>query len=238
MLAKRFVSGPRKVVGTCHRTLLLLALGVAMSCPTQARAWTEFLSMDVLPENAGWMAIFDGSPGSSPSVSGGVPNLAAEFYREYQAPANWLSTVNAATGYTIEFRLRVLTAGTRYPFYEIGVWYHDHANLTILAIDPGRIYISVPGNGQPSATLDATAWRTYRIVVMGNHHQIFVDGVLTIDYQHPGIAEGTEALVFGDLGYPPLSQSEWDYFAYETGAVVPVVPTTWGRLKTLYRSAR
>src|SRR5262245_45012312 len=38
---------------------VLLALAVAMFGPTPARAWTEFLSMEALPENSGWTPIFD-----------------------------------------------------------------------------------------------------------------------------------------------------------------------------------
>jgi hypothetical protein len=43
--------------------------------------------------------------------------------------------------------------------------------------------------------------------------------------------------MFGDRGGCGYSQSQWDYVAYDTHAVVPVAQTTWGRLKRLYRGA-
>ena len=44
--------------------------------------------------------------------------------------------------------------------------------------------------------------------------------------------------MFGDMGSCGYSQSEWDYVAYESAPVVAVAPTTWGKLKTLYRAQR
>jgi hypothetical protein len=69
-----------------YRLALLLALGVAMLCPAPARAWTEFLSMDALPENSGWTPIF--YAGSSVVVNGGILTLTASSFREYTAPPN------------------------------------------------------------------------------------------------------------------------------------------------------
>lgn len=57
--------------------VLLLSVGVCASLPRSARAWTELLSMDVLPEQAGWTLIDDGNPFSSSVVSGGILALNA-----------------------------------------------------------------------------------------------------------------------------------------------------------------
>ena len=65
-----------------------------------------------------------------------------------------------------------------------------------------------------------------------------VDGALTLDYPHPGTGEASQVLMFSDMGSCGYSQSEWDYVAYETAPVVAVAPTTWGKLKTLYRAQR
>ena len=219
-----------------YRLGLLLALGVAMSCPAPARAWTEFLSMDVLPENAGWTPVFDA--GSSVVVNGGILTLTASSFREYAAPASWLATVDASVGYMIEFRMRILAGGNCYAGRQIGIWYHDNTNVTILGIDADRIYVHYPTHGQPFAMMDATLWHTYRIVVQGAHHQVFVDGALVLDYPHPGTGMASRVLMFGDFGECGYSQTEWDYVAYDTQAVVPVAQTTWGRLKTLYRGER
>ena len=77
--------------------------------------------MDALPEQTGWRLIPDGYAGSSSVVSGGILTLTAERFREYVAPASWLNTVDAAAGYVIEFRMRILASTGCYPGREIGV---------------------------------------------------------------------------------------------------------------------
>lgn len=217
---------------------LVLASGTALLEPVPASAWTEYLSMDALPEASGWSTTFDGSPGSSSVVNGGILTLTAASYREYLAPPSWVSTVQAAVGYKIEFRMRVLTrrAGcTGNP--GIGVWYADNTNITIISIDPEGIYVHYPHG--PNAGLGATQWHTYTILVLDSHHQIYVDGTLTLDYQHPATGDASHILMFGDLGGCGYSQSEWDYVAYDTApGPVSAAPTTWGKLKALYRGAR
>ena len=218
-----------------HRLGLLLALGVAISCPAPARAWAEFLSMDVLPQYVGWTLANDIA--YPPVVNGGVLTLSAGGFCYYMAPASWINTVNAATGYTIEFRMRAIMQSYRPGIFNEGIWYHDNTNLTMLSLDSDSIYISYPYIG-PVAHLDATLWHTYRIVVLGSHHQIYVDDVLTLDFVHSGVGGGSMILGFGDFSTNSSSLAEWDYVAYETQAVVPVAQTTWGRLKTLYRGER
>lgn len=228
---------PKRVLFMKHHRLgLLLVFGVAMTCPAPARAWTEFLSMDVLPDSAGWATISDG--GSS-VVNGGILTITSPSFREYYAPATWINTVSIVTGYTIEFRMRIVSAGHCYPYMNVGVVYHDNSYLSMVGCDPDRVYMAYPDYPQTFAALDVTQWHTYRIVVLGTHHQVFVDGDLTIDFQHPGTGGGARILTFGDVNVNPNcpSVTEWDYFAYETDAVVPVAQTTWGRLKRLYRGA-
>ncbi|HKQ57456.1 MAG TPA: hypothetical protein VJY35_06280 [Candidatus Eisenbacteria bacterium] len=217
---------------------LLLALGAATFEPPPAAAWTEFLSMDVLPENSGWIPIFDG--GGSSVVSGGILTLAASSYREYRAPASWINTVSIATGYTIEFRMRLVTS---HPDCQgIGVWFFDNTWLTTLYVNPDHIWISYPffGGNPPRAPVNGYDWHTYTIMVQGTHHRVFIDGAPALDYVHPGEGSGTRVLNFGDMaGSCTSSQSDWDYFAYDTAPQpVAAAPTTWGRLKTLYRAER
>lgn len=215
---------------------LLLALASLAIAAAPAHAWTELLTMDVPPENVGWWPLVDG--GGTSVLNGGILTLTATSYREYWAPGSWISTVNIATGYTIEFRMRIVSESQCYPDREVGLWYYDNTYLTIVSIDPDRIYVHYPTSGQPSAALDATLWHTYRIVVLGTHHLIYVDGALAIDFQHPGTGDGSHIFSFGDLGACGYSQSQWDYVGYDTDAVVPAARTTWGRLKTLYRGER
>ena len=214
----------------------LLAFGLVLSCSDPAQAWTEFLSMDVLPESVGWTLIcpdqtFQPGPGSS-ALSGGLLTLTSTWFREYRAPASWINTVNAAAGYTIEFRMRIVSGPSRYPDWRVGVWYEDRAAQTVISIDSSRVYAASPPG--PYASLDGTAWHTYRIVVLGNWHRVYVDESLAIEFQHPGASSGAY-LQFGDLGGPGTTISEWDYFAYETQSPVPVAATSWGRIKSLYR---
>lgn len=216
---------------------LLLALGAAVLEPAPAGAWTELLEMNVVPEQSGWSPVFDGSAGSMSVVKGGILTLTSKSYREYRAPGSWLDTVDPAAGYVIEFRMRILIDIQCVEGDEIGVWYHDQTNVTVLSIGAGRIGVRYPTNLY--ASVDAKAWRTYTIVVQGSHHRVFVDGVLTLDYLHPGTGAGAKALLFGDLGPCGYTQSEWDYVAYDTAPrLVSTAPTTWGRLKALYRSER
>lgn len=226
----------------CFVTALLRLISISLLAimPVPARAWTEFLSMDVVPESAGWTLFADDQPGSSSVVNGGILTLTTPWYREYRAPASWLNTVSNVTGYTIEFRMRIVSAGHCYYDDNIGVWYYDNSNITVVCFDPDLIYVHYPTPGQPSAPLDVTQWHTYRIVVVGTRHQIFVDDNLTLDYQHPGTGLGTPGLYFGDLGVTRCgpTQTEWDYLAYDTHAVVPVATTSWGKIKALYRNGR
>jgi len=214
---------------------LLIAVGLSCMWPAPARAWIEFLSMDVLPQNVGWTLAMDVA--YPPVVNGGILTLSAGGFCFYMAPASWINTVNAATGYTIEFRMRVIMQSYRPGQFNEGIWYHDNTNLTMLALDSDSIYISYPPGGAV-AHLDATQWHTYRIVVLGSHHQIYVDDVLTIDFGHSGVGGGSMIFGFGDFSSNSASLAEWDYVAYETQAVVPVAQTSWGHLKTLYRAER
>ena len=110
---------------------LVLALGPGVLAPMPARAWTEYLAMDALPEDSGWTPIVDDYPVSSSTVSDGILTLACHQFREYKAPASWLGTVDAAAGYRIEFRMRILISDRCYAQREIGVWYHDRTIGTI-----------------------------------------------------------------------------------------------------------
>lgn len=217
-----------------HAALLPVVIALLSSAFVPAHAWTEFLSMDVLPQNVGWTLFSDG--GSS-VLNGGIMAISTPGYREYRAPASWINTVSTTTGYTIEFRMRIVTQ-SHHPGQNVGLWYHDNTYLTVISFDLDAIYVSYPTTDAISAGLDATLWHTYRIVVLGPHHQIYVDGALTLDFQHPGTGDGSNVFDFGDLGGASSSHSQWDYIAYDTQAVVPVAPTTWGRLKTLYRGER
>jgi hypothetical protein len=219
--------------------LLPALLMVSVLAASPANAWTEFLAMDGNPELYGWRLVGDGGVTSSTTTLNGIMTLNAERYREFWAPPTWITTVNLASGYIIEFRMRILQMTPCYPHAEVGFWYHDRTHLTKISVDPDRVYIAYPTVYGPEYALDARAWHTYTIVVYGTHHRLYVDGSLAIDYDHPPWGDGTEIFSFGDLGGDcPSSRTEWDYVAYDTAPVVPTVSGTWGKLKTLYRGVR
>jgi hypothetical protein len=184
--------------------------------------------MDVLPETVGWRLIEPGS--GTATLNNGILRLSTPGYMEYSKPGFY------SPSYTIEFRMRILSMSDCC-LRNIGVWYHDLNNCTILAIHPARISVSYPTDVQLYATIDATLWHTYRIEVLGSHHQVFVDGVLTLDFLHSGTGACDDLVMWGDLG-GGATQSEWDYFAYDVNSPVPVGQTSWGKIKTLYRGGR
>jgi len=214
-----------------HRAVLLLTLGAAIFGSGTAQAVNVYLSMDVLPETVGWVLIDPGS--GTATLNNGILTLTTPGYMEYRKPGIY------APAYTIEFRMRILSV-SQCCDRNIGVWYHGLTNCTQISINPARISVIYPYDLQVYATIDAMQWHTYRIEVLDSHHQVFVDGVLTLDFQHTGTGACDNFIMWGDLGGGGASQSEWDYFSYQFNDPypVPVAQTSWGKIKALYRDSR
>lgn len=212
---------------------LLLLSAFSMAASTPASAWTELLTMDAHPRNSGWT-------GGAGSVNGGILHLIANDFTYFGAPDSWTSMVSPATGFRVEFCMRIVNAPNCYPLTDVGVRIHDNVHLTIITINKNRLYISNPQYSAPyDVSLDATQFHVYTIEGIGTSRRVFVDGELVLDYDHGNNAIGAPGFGFGDLGSHAncgASETEWDYVAYDVAPVVPVAPTTWGKLKTLYRA--
>ena len=80
--------------------------------------------------------------------------------------------------------MRIVSKVDCHPYADVGLRYATPQNDAYFSIDSNRIYAEDGTNdGHPYADLDGTVWHTYRIVVLGSHHQIYVDDVLTLDFQ-------------------------------------------------------
>lgn len=223
------------------RAYPLIAGLAALVVATSALAWTGELTMDALPESEGW-TLYDEGTGSS-TVDGGILNLRCDYFRFYRAPvALWDETVRNATGWTIEFRMRIIDKGSCYYLADVGLWIQDDVRLRIVSIDPDRFYVAYPRTGidPPYVPLDATQWHDYRLVSLGDMMWVFIDGVLELTFQDPEVGVGSDGLYFGDLGSDifagcEYSNTEWDYVRFETAVPVASRSSSWGQIRSLFR---
>ncbi len=215
------------------RSLLRLAFvlpALALS-PVLAPADSQYLTMDALPSEEGWQEIADG--GGSSTVSNGILTIDSPSDRSWWAPDAWLQSVDSSVGWHVEFRTRLVAAENG---GSLGVWIHDLDHLLVFYLEKNQVYIGYPTVELfPMDTTDAH--HTYSISGQGNHVDILIDGALVFAYDYGFQGDGTEALIFGDMAGGYWTLSDWDYFYWSTdGLPVPAENTTWGRIKSLYRS--
>lgn len=224
----------RKLV---HR---LASIAVALAAGHQpAMAVTETLTMDALPEEAGWQLISSG--GTTAAVADGLLTVEVPGgFREWRSPDSWHDNVNNAAGWEVEFRMKIISSGSAYPQVNVGIRVDDLVHLTFLSIDEDLVFLEGGGwhilGEFPMDTTDD--FHTYRMTGRGDAIEVFVDGALVLGVTNPyGHGEPTGTIQFGDQNASLLSPSVsvWDWLSYVTLGPVPVEATSWASVKNSYR---
>ncbi len=191
---------------------------------TAAVSWatpqTTILDMDTDPVSSGW-AVAQGS--GSHNVASGILTLNAASFYYLRAPASvWDDVVDAATSFTIETRMKIVSAGTT-GSNGVRIWASAASRLWKIDIVDGSVVL---GGGCGSVAMDTTAdFHVYRLEAGLLTADLFIDDVEVISDCNHGF--GTSALHFGDGGAVTSTVSEWDYFSVTTDQPSPGRQVTW-----------
>jgi hypothetical protein len=219
----------------------VVGIGTFDACAAPA-TWDWYYDANAAPTTGGSVDAPQGTPQSSFSAVYGVPaeSVSGGIFTAstlgtagtgragaYQYPTNSssLAYLNSATGYTIEWRLRLNTidqdeagmGSTQLTFDDgrTGVtgWYQlgfDVVDGQYTAILQGA---SVSGN--VSAVVDNTDFHTYRVAVLGNDATLSIDGNLVGVVSDPRFIDDN-TLIFGD--HTGLNDSSYSVdYLYVTG---------------------
>lgn len=198
---------------------------------------TEELSMDVLPEEAGWQRL----GGGSATVDGGFLTMdvpkACFCHQEYRSPNSWFETVNNAWGWEVAFRMRVESSASNFPYVNVCLHIDDRRRSIVVGLDEDRVFLEA-GIVIASFLVDTTdSFHTYRIVGHHDALDVFVDDVhaMSVTNTNPVIVP-TGIVDFGDCsaGSNP-SMTTWDFFRYETYGPISRQGQSWATTKSLYR---
>lgn len=216
-------------------TSITLAIGLSARLVFGA---TEELSMDVLPDDAGWEAF----GGGSAMVDGGFLTIDTQpvfHFQQYRSPSSWFETVNNAWGWEVVFRMRVDSSAPTFPYTNVSVLIDDRTHSVVVGINEDSVVIEAGGLIVESFFMDTTdSFHTYRIAGHYDTVDVFVDGVLSLSTTSSyGGGSPTGIVDFGDRNASPQTPSvtTWDFFAYETYGPVSVEGGTWASIKSLYR---
>jgi hypothetical protein len=220
--------------------LAVLAVALAAS-HRPVMAVTETLSMDILPEEAGWQ-LFSSPGGTSATVADGLLTIETPGggHHQWRSPDSWGDNVNNASGWEVKCRMKIVSSGSVYPWVNVGIRVDDFVHLTCLSIYEDRVYLEGGGweilGEFPMDTTDD--FHTYRLTGRGDSIEVFVDGALMLSVTNtwgPGSPVGT--IEFGDTNVSPMSPSVsvWDWLSYATNEPVSVERTSWATVKSLYR---
>lgn len=138
--------------------------------------------------------------------------------------------VTAASGYTIETRLKVTactdTAGTLLLNASYGVKNHN----SWLQFYGDKI----TWGSNVLTNMDTSAWHTYRLVGLDNAYQVYVDGVLVDGSLENGFGYNSalNRLIFGGGGTGYAGAAQVAYFRFTKGAFAPPTPNDKSRRKS------
>ncbi len=192
--------------------VLLLALA-ALAGAGPARASTptrlEFATLPPAP----WVTT------QPASVSGGVLTLGSQGATRLVGPApdDWNGTVDNALGWTVETRMRLDSAVTA-PCSDTTAWVYatDRRSTWILSFGHGAACLIYPQSfAFPMDT--QSAFHTYRLQVLLDHVQLFVDGASAIDQHVQGAGGGTQGLFLQSVD----ATSFWQYLTFDTTPSLP-----------------
>lgn len=234
---------------------LTIAAGLLAGTSSAAPVWTYTYDADRLPDSGGSIKDSTMTPYSSfyrlgsvvsESVGSGIysgstigSNSGAWFYRTANPDA--LANLNSDIGYTVEAKLKI---------NEIDLDYDGGIGAFTITLDEGRAgvdrfwqlgftvisgqyYAALKGGAGPElAPIDNTAFHTYRVTVLGNAAQLYIDGNPTPAASVPSLRNlATDELDWGDVTGTADSSYQLQYLSvYDGGAVAVPEPATCGAL--------
>jgi len=228
-------------------SLTLAALVCAAAAHAQPYTFRWEASSGNLPDlGCPFWTLTDNSA-AVPSLSAGVLTLATtsagsnNLYYADQAP-----DVVVPNPWILEFRGRYVsgTSGST-ARSAMMVQASTVANvLASIAIGPDQVKI-LSGDFTIGATANVDtdgAFHTYRIVIngtsLGSPVQVYYDSGLILNGALYSLAQPAARVLWGEASTLAFGTSEWLYFEHNGSAascVTPVAPSSWGRIKTLYR---
>jgi hypothetical protein len=227
--------------------LALAALLAAAAAHAQPYTFRWEAAAGLLPDlGCPFWTLTDNSA-AVPSLSGGVLTLATtstgsnNLYYSDQAP-----DIIVPNPWILEFRGRYVS-GTASSTARSAMMVQAStvANvLTAIAIGPDQVKI-LSGDftiGATAAVDTDNAFHTYRIVIngtsLGSAVQVYYDSGLILSGSLYSLAQPAARIVWGESSTLAFGTSEWTYFEHNGSAascVTAVAPSSWGRIKTLYR---
>jgi MYXO-CTERM domain-containing protein len=206
-----------------HRSILSAALVAALASVTQAApsTWDWYYDANVTPSTSGSIESPLGTPQSSFSVVYGSPTesispagihntstLGTNSGGAYQYTTNnSLAVLNSATGYTVEWRMRINSIdqdeagnGSLALVVEDGTATNSWWFLAFDVVS-GQYTAFLQGASAGNALttpVDNTAFHTYRVAVLGAVSTLYIDGALIGSISDPRTDINANNLVFGD----------------------------------------
>ena len=171
--------------------------------------WSIKTDMTMLPSVNTPPWTFGGTTEADCTVAGGILTIDPVDGSGGNAWYQIATTLNSVTGYTIEFKMKVITNADGKSII-VGIF--DGVNFDQLYIKPWEISLLW---GIGSYSMDTTDMlHTYRIEVLGSTYKVYVDGGTTPVIDTVFGNTGSQNVVsFGDI--EPMtthSKSEWEYF--------------------------
>jgi hypothetical protein len=232
-----------------RRPLLFALLASCLAAPALAQPyhWRWEAASGLFP-NTGcpfWTLIDNSS--ASAVLGGGVLTLATTSF-----PSNNLGYEDNAPDvvvpnpWIIEFRARYVSGTSSHPAREAMALTASTVSNVIAAVFIGPDVVKINSGDftiGASAIVDTDdAFHTYRVVIngtsLGSPIQVYHDGVHILTGALFGLATPGARITWGETSGVAFGASEWLYFEHNGSAancVTPTVPSSWGRIKTLYR---
>lgn len=198
-----------------HAAALLAALTLAL-VPTAASAAAPVTEEFRRVPGEPWQVIPFGGP-QDVTARGGVVTIGpGNILGLNETYANdWAGTANRATGWTLDFRMRLDTDATQ-PCLEPGgvpptlMFIGDTTDTVLLGFAAGEVCIYYPD--PVTVAVDTEQWRTYRLTALGQHLTLTVDGQVVLDRTLAQPGAGSLALFLETHE----GTSSWDHLTYDT----------------------
>jgi hypothetical protein len=218
--------------------LLAVAAGPALAVTGNSHTWEGQFDFTELPDASGVFSLFAGSSGVDPIVKAGPPTH-VEFHPTGTHFYNKETPVDFDSGFTVEWRIRAeggtLNSGqVKLTAYDTGQSEHVVTRLQYNGARPnGEININCCSGpsfpfGMHNALLPNNPYHTFRMTVLGDDVNLYVDGGLTpMAITSP--AAGTDAgapHALGGLEFgSKIMHDQWAYLRWTSaGAFAHVIP--------------
>jgi hypothetical protein len=168
-----------------------------------------------LPENTQPVWVSKVSRFATASVENGILTLdtTSSVQESARFTQNW--TASNIYGSVVQARMRLDYYIGKPSLGGAAIWVEDDAHVEVLLISPERIQLYF---SKLSYSMDTTdAYHTFRITVLGDSINVYVDGELVIDGAGTfgrSKVKTSNWIAFGDGSAGASSKSSWDYVQY------------------------